>query len=106
MQRYQVVPERADRQRHDSQKHHDRAVHRTQLVEELRQNDSAWRVGLAEQAAEVRQGFTRIRELPPDDDDEREANQQEKQTGERVPETDDLVIGRKEVFSEQPLRIL
>ena len=38
LQRHEVVAERARGQRHDGQKHHHRAVHRHQLVVELRQH--------------------------------------------------------------------
>ena len=38
------VAEAADRQRHDAEEHHDRAVHRAELVVELGQHDAAGRL--------------------------------------------------------------
>ena len=54
-------------------------------------------------AADERQRLARIRELPADDEHEREADQQEEQAGEPVLETDDLVIGGEDVPAEHVL---
>ena len=45
LQRHHEVAEPADRERHDAEEDHDRAVHRPELVVELGQHDAAGRVG-------------------------------------------------------------
>src|SRR5688572_26024988 len=52
-----------------------------ELVVELRQDDAAGRIRLAEQAADMGQRLARICDLPADDDDEAEAEQQEEEAG-------------------------
>ena len=54
LQRHHVVAEAADGQRHDAEEHHDGAVHRAELVVELRQHDAARRIGRAEQDPDER----------------------------------------------------
>ena len=54
LERHHEVAETADRQRHDAEKHHDRAVHRAELVVELGEHDAARRLVGPEPAADHR----------------------------------------------------
>ncbi len=85
-----VVAERADGERHDAEEHHDRAVHRAELVVELRKDDAARCVRLAQPSADDGNRLAGIRELPPDDQDERKTDEQKYQARQRVLKADDL----------------
>ena len=78
LQRYDVVAERAHRQRHDAEEHHDRAVQRPEPVVHLWGDPGC---------------PARIRKLPAHDDHEDEAHQEEEEAGEAVEKPDDLVVG-------------
>ena len=98
LQRHDEVAEAADGQRHDAEEHHDGAVHRAELVVELRQHDAARRLVGAEQAADQRNRRARIGQLLPHQHHQREAEEQEQQAGDRVLDADDLVIDREDVL--------
>ena len=102
LQRHDVVAERAEGQRHDAEEHHDGAVHRARAG--CRTRAAGCRRGRSLGRAVRRRtgcGCAGIGQLPPDQHDEREADQQEEQAGEPVLETDDLVVGGEDVPAQQ-----
>src|SRR5687768_5337769 len=66
----EVIAERAHGEWHHSEEHHDRPVHRPELVVELRKDYAAGCVGLAEQSTDVRNRLTGIGKLPANQDDQ------------------------------------
>jgi hypothetical protein len=82
----------------DTHEDHDRAVHRAKLVVELRQHDAAGRVGGAEQRADHRNRRARVGELIPHEHHQRETEEKKEQAGDRVLNSDDLVIQREDVL--------
>ena len=73
------VAKTADSQWHDAQKDHDRSVHGAQLVVELGQHDSARHPSIAEESTDKRKWFARIGQLPPHQQHQAEAEEQEDQ---------------------------
>ena len=96
LQRDHVVAEAADRERHDAEEDHDRAVHRAELVVELRQHDAARRVRHAQQVADERDRLARIGQLPPHQHHQAETEEQEQQRRDRVLDPDDFVVDRED----------
>ena len=107
LQRQHEVAEAAHRQRHDAQEHHDRPVHRAELVVELGQHDAAGHARLAEEAADDRQRRAGVGELKAHQHHQREAEEQEQQAGDRVLDPDRLVVDREDVLApEAELRVM
>ncbi len=100
------VAEAAHGERHHPEEHHDRAVHGAELVVELRQHHAARHPRLPEQAPEERQRASRVRQLPPHQHHQAEAEEQEQQPGDRVLDPDRLVVEREDVLPEESLRLV
>ena len=98
LQRHHEVAETADGERDDAEEHHDGAVHRAELVVELRQHDPARGLVLTEQVADERNRRARIGQLPPHDHHQAEAEEQEEQGGDRVLDPDHLVVDGEDVL--------
>ena len=101
MQRHDVIAERRERQRHDRQEHHDRAVHRAEGIVEVGRHAPLWRrpapsslsssgptSGIAWPGCAICQRIIIIRQ---------KAEQQKTQRRQAVLNADDLVIGRENV---------
>ena len=85
------------------EEHHDGAVHRAELIVEIRKQHASRRIRLAEERAEKRQRLPRIGELPSDDQDQHKSDQEKEEAGRGVLKTDGLVVGREEVPTKQAL---
>ena len=105
-QRHHVVAEAADRQRHDAQEHHDRAVHGAELVVELRQHDAARRVRRAEQRSDDRDRLHRERELVAHQRHQAESEEQKQQARDGVLNPDDLVVLGKNPLRHEALFVM
>ena len=92
------VPESADGEGDDAEEDHDGAVHRPELVVEVREHRPARHARLAEEAAEHRQRGARVGELPAHQHHQREAEEEEQQGGDGVLDADDLVVGGEDVL--------
>ena len=101
LQRHHEVAEAADRERHDAEKHHDRAVHRAELVVELRQHDAARRLVRAEPVADHRNRMAGIGQLKPHQHHQAEAEQQKQEAGDRVLHADHLVVQGEHVLAPE-----
>ena len=101
LERHHEVAEAADGQRHDAEEHHDRAVHRAELVVELRQHDAARRLVRAEPAADDRNRVARIGQLKPHQHHQAEAEEEKQEAGDGVLNADDLVVHGKHVLAPE-----
>ena len=101
LERHDVVAKGAESERHDTEEHHDGAVHGPELVVELREKNAAGRVGLTEPSADERDRLCREGLLPSDQHHEGETHQQEEQAGEPVLQADDLMVRGKNVPAYQ-----
>ena len=93
LERHHEVPESADGERDHAEEDHDGAVHRSELVVELREHRPARHARLAEEVADERQRDARVGELPAHEHHQRKAEEEEQEAGDGVLDTDDLVVG-------------
>ena len=104
LQRDQVVAERAEGQGHDSQKDHDRAVHRAEGIVQVRRNDPFGRCVAqdgGQQRPDQRHRLARMGDLPAHDQHQEEAEEQERKGGQTILEADDLMVGGEDVRSPE-----
>ena len=101
LEREHEVPESSDGEGDHPEEHHDGAVHRTELVVELRQHRPARHAPLAEQVADQRQRRARVGELPAHEHHQRKAEEQEQEPRDGVLDADDLVVGGKDVLAPE-----
>jgi hypothetical protein len=104
LERNQVVAEGGERQRHDGQEHHDRAVHGAKGVVEVRRDHPFGR-GAAEQPGQQRSHhghwLARMGDLPAHHQHQAEAEQQKTQGGQTVLNADDLVVRGEDVCAPE-----
>jgi hypothetical protein len=74
-------------------------------LKQLRRDDAAGR-DVSEQSTNQRQRLARVGMLPPDNQDQGKAHQQEEQAREPVLQADRLVVGREQVSAQQSMVIL
>ena len=106
LQRHHVVAESADRQRHHAEKHHDGAVHGTELIVEVRCDDAVHHVGLGKPATDHRQGLAWISDRPTHHHHQAEAEEEEAQRSHAVLNPDPLMVDRENVFPEPPFLVM
>ena len=103
-ERHDVVAKRGERQRHDAEENHDRAVHRAEGIVKVGGNRAAGR-RLAEdffqQRPDDRHCHTRMRNLPAHEHHQEKSKLHEAQRGKTVLDADDLVVGGKNVFAPE-----
>jgi hypothetical protein len=95
-QRHDVIAERRERQRHDSQKHHDRPVHRAEGIVKVGGQRATGRdlaEGFFQQPADDRDRLARMRHLPAHQQHQEKSEQHEGQRPQTVLDADDLVVG-------------
>ena len=80
---------------------HDGAVHRAELVVELREHRPARHARLAEEVADERQRRARVSELPAHQHHQRKAEEQEQEAADAVLDADDLVVGGEDVLAPE-----
>ena len=98
LEREHEVPESADGERDHAEEDHDGAVHRPELVVELREHRPARHARLTEEVADQRQRGARVGQVPAHQHHQREAEEQEQHAGDGVLDADHLVIGREDVL--------
>ncbi len=101
LERDHEVPESSDSEGDHPEEDHDGAVHRPELVVELREHRPARHARLAEDPAEQRQRGARVGELPAHEHHQRKAEEEKQQAGDRVLDADDLVVGGEDVLAPE-----
>ncbi len=104
LQRHEVIPERAHRQRHDRKEHHDRPVHRAERIVKVGRHDAIGRQVAQQhlqQRANKRNRLARMRDLPAHHQHQAKTKQQKAERGEAVLQADDFVVRRKNVFAPE-----
>ena len=101
LEREHEVPESSDGEGDHAEEDHDGAVHRPELVVELREHRPARHARLAEEAADQRQRGARVGELPAHEHHQRKAEEEEQHAGDGVLDADDLVVGGEDVLAPE-----
>jgi hypothetical protein len=101
LERDHEVPESSDGERNHPEEDHDGAVHRPELVVEVREHRPAGHASLAEDPAEQRQRGARVGELPAHEHHQRKAEEEEQQAGDGVLDADDLVVDGENVLAQE-----
>jgi hypothetical protein len=103
LQRHDEVAEGAEGQRHNGQEHHDGAVHGAEGVIKIGRNhpglaDHAFPQQMVKNRADNRHAMPGIGQLPAHDRHQAQPQEQKHQAGDAILDSNDLVIGGKDVF--------